>query len=133
MCNKLQTQLHTLSNCCFQLDRFKWRHDSVLRCIYNFFLPPCVNYLLTDLNLVYNPQANYFNHYDHILSSRMRMKSLLSNYETNTSKSKSYKQTRYKHLKSDLRQPCSKFTTIYLEITTLGFITSNTFLKLVIA
>ena len=24
MCNKLQTQLHTLSNCSSQLDRFKW-------------------------------------------------------------------------------------------------------------
>ena len=140
MCNKLQTQLHTLSNCSSQLDRFKWRHDSVLRCIYNFFLPPCLKNsckLFIDcpeLGLQSPSELFQTLRPDIVIQNENEITAieLTICYETNTSKSRSYKQTRYKHLESDLRQPCSKFTTIYLEITTLGFMTSNTgdFLKL---
>ena len=42
-------------------------------------------------------------------------------FETNTEKSRLYKQTRYKNLKEQLVTPCNKFEIIFLEITTLGF------------
>ena len=32
-CNKTETQLHVLSNCVNSLDRYKWRHDSILNSI----------------------------------------------------------------------------------------------------
>ena len=34
-CNKAETQLHVLSNCVTNLDRYKWRHDSILKSLLN--------------------------------------------------------------------------------------------------
>ena len=48
-------------------------------------------------------------------------------FETNTEKSRTYKQTRYKYLKDDLVIPCEEFEIIYLEFTTLGFISKNSY------
>ena len=46
-------------------------------------------------------------------------------YETNTTKSREYKETRYKEIKSELLTPPSNFQLIFLEVTSLGFVTKN--------
>ena len=46
-------------------------------------------------------------------------------YETNTTKSREYKETRCKEIKSELLMPPSNFQLILLEVTSLGFVTKN--------
>ena len=46
-------------------------------------------------------------------------------YKTNTTKSCEYKETRYKEIKSELLTPPSNFQLIFLEVTSLGFVTKN--------
>ena len=46
-------------------------------------------------------------------------------YKTNTTKSCEYKETRYKEIKSELLTPPSNFQLIFLEVTSLGFVTEN--------
>ena len=48
-------------------------------------------------------------------------------FETNTVKSRSYKQSRYRELKEKLLIACDVFTMIFLEVTTLGFISSASY------
>ena len=43
-------------------------------------------------------------------------------FDTNTLKSRAYKENRYNKLKEELRIPCSSFEILYVEFTTLGFI-----------
>ena len=45
--------------------------------------------------------------------------------ETCTTKSHDYKETRYKEIKSELLTPPSNFQLIFLEVTSLGFVTRN--------
>ena len=46
-------------------------------------------------------------------------------YETNTTKSREYKKTRYKEIKCELLTPPSNFQLIFLEVTSLAFVTKN--------
>ena len=46
-------------------------------------------------------------------------------YKTNATKSPEYKETRYEEIKSELRTPPSNFQLIFLEVTSLGFVTKN--------
>ena len=46
-------------------------------------------------------------------------------YETNATKSREYKETRYKEIKSELLTPPSNFQLIFLEVTPVGFVTKN--------
>ena len=48
---------------------------------------------------------------------------LACRYETNTKKSLEYKETRYKKIKSELLTPQSNFQLIFLEVTSLCFVT----------
>ena len=48
-------------------------------------------------------------------------------FDTNTKKSREYKMTRYKNLKDDLLINCEEFEMIYIEFTTLGFISKESF------
>ena len=43
LCNKLQTQLHVFNNCKQALDRYTWRHDSVLFTINEHLKPKLAN------------------------------------------------------------------------------------------
>ena len=43
LCNKLQTQLHVFNNCKQALDRYTWRHDSVLFAINEHLKPKLAN------------------------------------------------------------------------------------------
>ena len=47
---------------------------------------------------------------------------LTCRYETNATKSREYKETRYKEIKSELFTPPSNFQLIFLEVTSLGFV-----------
>ena len=46
-------------------------------------------------------------------------------YETNSVKSRKYKETRYKEIKSELLTPTSIFKLIFFEVTSLDFVTEN--------
>ena len=46
-------------------------------------------------------------------------------YKTNATKSREYNETRYEEIKSELRTPPSNFQLIFLEVTSLGFVTKN--------
>ena len=48
-------------------------------------------------------------------------------FETNTDKSREYKQNRYKNLEDDLIIASDQFEVIYLEVTTLGFISKRSY------
>ena len=48
-------------------------------------------------------------------------------FDTNTKKSREYKVTRYKNLKDELLIDCDEFEIIYVEFTTLGFISKESF------
>ena len=48
-------------------------------------------------------------------------------FEINTTKSREYKIKQYKDLKSQLLKPVSKFTVLFLEITSLGFISNQSY------
>ena len=46
-------------------------------------------------------------------------------YETRTEEASNFKKRRYHNLKSDLHIECEKLNIIYVEITTLGFVSRN--------
>ena len=46
-------------------------------------------------------------------------------YETRTEEARNFKKRRYQNLKSDLSIECGKLNIIYVEITTLGFVSGN--------
>ena len=48
-------------------------------------------------------------------------------FETNTEKSRAYKQNRYRTLKDELLINCDEFEILFLEFTTLGFISKNSY------
>ena len=50
---------------------------------------------------------------------------LTYSYETNTTKYREYKETRYKEIKSELLTSPSNFQLIFLEVTPLGFVNKN--------
>ena len=129
-CGKLETQLHILSNCVSYLERYKWRHNSILRCLSHFFeklvnngwnvfvdcekLP---NKCSSELFETQRPDIVF------VKGEEMVVVELTCCFETNTGRSRQYKQKRYKNLRSQLlKVPCSNFRVLFLEITTLGFI-----------
>ena len=48
-------------------------------------------------------------------------------FETNTKKSRDYKQSRYENLRSELQIECDDFEVVYFEVTTLGFISKESY------
>ena len=46
-------------------------------------------------------------------------------YGTNSVKSRKYKETQYEKIENELLKPTSNFKLIFLEITSLGFVTEN--------
>ena len=48
-------------------------------------------------------------------------------FETNTEKSRRYKQTKYQNLKNELVVECEELKLIFLEVTTLGFLSKSSY------
>ena len=60
-----------------------------------------------------------------VIDNKVTVIELTVCFETNTQKSRTYKQNRYIALKDQLLVPCDEFELIYLEFTSLGFISKN--------
>ena len=132
MCNQgAETQLHIFSNCCKYLDRYLWRHNSVLHTIVNKLSRATCDNVKVYADL---PDSNYSCTSDLFMDQRPDIAIKLNGdliiieltvcFDTNTHKSRSYKEDRYYKLKENLRNPCNSFEILYVEITTLGFIST---------
>ena len=136
LCEQVQTQLHVFNFCKAALNRYTWRHNSILSSLCNHILknmPPRTT-IYADIDGFQNPNILFRNKRpDFVLKteSRLYIIELTCPYETNAITSREYKQNKYKHLKQDLLAPM-EIEIIFLEITSLGFITKNckTFRKL---
>ena len=132
MCQQPETQLHVFSHCKKCLDRFTWRHDSILKTITNKLSRnqlenvkiyadcehlqfPCT----TELFSRSRPDAAVR------VGNKLYVIELTVCFDTNTKKSRDYKKKRYKDLKDELLIVCDEFEVIYIEFTTLGFISKE--------
>ena len=131
MCQGTETQLHIFSNCCKYLDRYTWRHNSVLLTILSKISRNTRDNVEIYVDL---ENTNYPCTSDLFLSHRPDMLIKIDDkifvieltvcFDTNTHKSRSYKENRYNDLKQELRIPCNNFEVLYVEFTTLGFIST---------
>ena len=121
MCSNKQTQLHVLSNCSKCLNRYTWRHDSILYCLLNY-----IEKFKTQNFKIYSdcPSLPYPNTSELFTNQRpdivtlqgdsMTIIELTVCFETNTSKSRNYKATRYAHIQSQLTVQTSKLNLIII-------------------
>ena len=130
LCKQRETMLHVFSNCSNALNRYKWRHDSILMLIANKVSRSTTE---ADVELYVDCQDARFRCTSDLFESlrpdavviidgKMSVIELTVCFETNTDKSREYKQRRYRNLKDDLIIQCDHFEIIYLEVTTLGFV-----------
>ena len=130
----MQTQLHVLSNWGKCLNRYPWRHDSVLNSLLQQFskILKTSSKIYCDSNkLQYNTTSQLFTTQRPDIAildgDHMTVIKLTICFETNTLKSREYKIKRYKAFKSQLLKPVSKFTVLFLEITSLGFSSNQSY------
>ena len=145
---KLQSQLHVFNNCTGALDRYTWRHNSVIKTLCNH-LPEKVTHgfrLYADIKGCDNPATLFRPQQQNITATGPQEHSLLHRarpdvvieirdeiivieltcpFELNARKSREYKETRYKEIQGELLTPKSRFSLILLEVTSLGFVTEN--------
>ena len=134
MCQKPETQLHVFSNCTSYLDRYTWRHDSVLKTIVNkVSRHQCENVeIYVDCeHMSYPCTSGLFRSSRPDMVVKMNGKiialELTVCFDTNTKKSRDYKVTRYRALKDQLLIDCENFEVVFVEFTTLGFIGKDSF------
>lgn len=120
LCNNVETQLHVLSNCPSYLNRYTWRHDSILKtllrkiskCKYNNIqiYADCVDFQYSCPSELFETKRP-----DIVLlfNNRVIVIELTVCFETNTEKSRIYKQTRYENLKQECKISSSKFEVPY--------------------
>ena len=134
VCKKKETQLHILSNCEHYLNRYKWRHDSILWTLLKKIgasaeedtklYADCdeVNFPCTsDLFESQRPDIVI------VKGTKIWALELTVCFETNTVKSRDYKRNRYKNLKSQIKVEHLEFELVYFEVTSLGFISKDSF------
>ena len=134
MCQSTETQLHIMLNCSRYLDRYKWRHDSILKTILNKLyrsskqnieiFADCdeVNYRCTsDIFENCRPDIAV------VIERKVVAIELTVCFDTNTEKSRNYKQNRYRTLRDELLIANDEFEVIYVEFTTLGFISKKSY------
>ena len=133
-CQKPETQLHIFSNCTSYLNRYTWRHDSILKTITNKlsrYHGDDFEIFVDCENLQFPCTSRLFSTLRPDIVVKVRKKiiavELTVCFETNTNKSREYKQNRYRDLKSQLLVDCDVFDIVYLEVTTLGFIGKSSF------
>ena len=131
-CSKVETQLHVLSYCVKCLNRYTWRHDSILNTILHKITrsPKHITKIYADCwNLQLPCPSELFGSKrpDIViqLENRLIVLELTVCFETNTTKSRNYKKDRYKNLKDDLLVECDVFDIVFIEFTTLGFISTD--------
>ena len=145
---KKQTQLHVFNYRLQALNRYTWRHNSIIQTFCNLLLKTA-SYdfrLYADIEGFENP-ATLFKSWQKSLTTTGPQKNdllhrarpdiaietrdtltvieLTCPYETNTTKFCEYKETRYKEIKRELLIAPSNFQWIFLEVISLGFVTKN--------
>jgi hypothetical protein len=134
LCQAKQTNKHVLSNCgsLFALDRFKTRHDSILAILIGWIirsLKPDRSAYVDLEGVQYKPLCELFQSMRPDIAilgpSSIDTLELTVCHETNLSKSRQYKQSRYANLKSNLNQNYKNFeiTNHTIEVTCLGLVT----------
>ena len=132
LCKCVQTQFHVLSHCSNSLDRFTWRHDSVLYTISRHILstlPDSFEFFvdLPELRLP-SPALLFTNQRPDIVmkeGKRYIVIELTCPNEQRLLLSRDYKAEKYKHLRNQLVNDCEDFKLVLVEISTLGFMSSN--------
>ena len=135
MCKQTETQLHVLANCAKYLNRFKWRHDSILKTIINKLSrsPKEKLEIFVDCEEIGNHRctSDIFEtlrpDITLVIDDKVIVIELTVCFDTNTEKSRNYKQSRYRNLREQLLIAVNNFEVIYLEFTTLGFISKNSY------
>ena len=101
MCQKAETQLHIFSNCTNYLNRYTWRHDSILKTISNkVSRHQCQNVqIFVDCdNLAFPCTSDLFrsSRPDMVvkIAGKIIVLELTVCFDTNTEKSRNYKQNR---------------------------------------
>ena len=137
LCTKKEAQLHVFNHCLQALNRYIWRHNSIIQTFcnhtlrkasYDFHLYADIEGFENPATLFKCPQQNNLLHRarpDIVIETRdtLTVIELTYHYETNTTKSREYRETRYKEIKSELFTPSSNVQLIFLEVTSLGFVT----------
>ena len=135
MCKKGETMLHVFSNCPKYLDRYKWRHDFILKLVANKIdrsntqnsIELYVDCEKTDYRCTSDLFESLRPDIVVIVGNKVIVIELTVCFETNTEKSRNYKQDRYKSLKDQLLIACEEFELIFIEFTTLGFISKQSY------
>ena len=134
-CKKAETQLHVLQNCVQYLVRYTWRHDSILWTLckkISWSIEEETTKLYADLKceeFKFPCTSELFESQRPdivvVKDKKVWVLELTICFETNTQKSRDYKQDRYKRLKDQLKINCDEFEVIYFEVTSLGFISKE--------
>ena len=124
LCTKKYKQLNDFNHCLQALNRYTWRHDSIIQTFCNHLLKTaCYDYrLYADIEGFENPATLFKLRQQSLTTTGPQQNDLLHRarpdiaietrdtltvieltcaYETNTTKSPEYKETRYKEIKSD--------------------------------
>ena len=135
LCDQKQSQLHVLSYCQVALrdKRYTWRNNSIFLTIARFLSVPANSRgmkLFVDLDGYPNPGECFGSQRPDIViinGKEVIVIELSVCYETRTEEARNFKKRRQKNLKSDLsiEFEWEKLNIIYVEITTLGFVSRN--------
>ena len=133
LCDQKQSQLHVLSYCQVALreKRYTWIHNSILLTIARFLSVSANSRgmkLFVDLDGYPNPGECFGSQRPDIViinGKEVIVIELSVCYETRTEEARHFKKRRNQNLKSDLSIEWEKLNIIYLEITTLGFVSRN--------
>ena len=141
-------QLHIFNHCLQALNLYTWRQNSINQTFCNHLLKRAYYdfRLCADIKGLWNPATLFKSRQQSLTTTGLQQNDILHRarpyiaieirdtltvieltcpYETNTTKSREYNETRYKGIKSELLTPASNFQLIFLEVTSLGFATKN--------
>ena len=130
MCKSLQTQMHVFNYCKNALNRYKWRHDSILKTIFNFISyavkAPFEIYCDIPGITPHNPGEIFMdNTYrpDIVVKhpESLTIIELTVPFETNMIKSREGKFTKYQDIRDKLKNQHKKIEIIFFEVSSLGF------------
>ena len=138
LCDCKETQIHLFNNCKSALNRYEWRHNSVLKTLMNNLVTitsdrfrlyadidgyECPSRLFKSSRPQDPNSAKYKPSPDIVIqeNNKTTIIELTCPFETNLEKSRDYKKTRYKDLRNALLSPRAHFNLILLEISSSGF------------
>ena len=124
-CLQSETLLHVVAGCSSYLDRFTWRHDSILNFIANNLQSDHIQKIFADLPSFFNPSIITGDIYrpDLLILTKdntLYVVELTVGYETNLRNNINRKNSKYKDLIQEQKKKFSSVTFINLSISALG-------------